>query len=285
MTRERSSLTTYQKLSPNRTSPRTGKVRRLTPHALAGNLSVEAALNLSSFQNYDPAAGASCNYVIGSDGRAGLCVPETHRAWTTSNRANDQEAITFEISNDGKGPDWHMSDAAINAWLDLAVDIAIFYGYKKVAYYGNKDINGAPDEMIITLHRWWANKACPGDYFIRQLPWLVKEINKRLNDGPAEKFIGEGTKAQVEPAPVSPTPPTEPESPVAAPDSSYTITLKVTALNVRKGPGTSFPVVTCLINDKNTYTIVEESNGPGADKWGRLKSGLGWVALNHTSKV
>ena len=31
-------------------------------------------------------------------------------------------------------------------------------------------------------------------------------------------------------------------------------------------------------------TIVEEASGVGASKWGRLKSGAGWISLDHVQK-
>ena len=54
--------------------------------------------------------------------------------------------------------------------------------------------------------------------------------------------------------------------------------VKVTAdaLNIRKGPGTSYAIAGC-IRDKGTYTIVKE-NG----RWGYLKSGAGWICLDYT---
>lgn len=45
-------------------------------------------------------------------------------------------------------------------------------------------------------------------------------------------------------------------------------------LNVRKGPGTNYEVVTQVYLDQ-AFTILEEYNG-----WGRLKSGVGWISLN-----
>lgn len=33
------------------------------------------------------------------------------------------------------------------------------------------------------------------------------------------------------------------------------------------------------------YTIVEEADGPGASKWGRLKSGAGWISLDFVKKM
>jgi hypothetical protein len=64
---------------------------------------------------------------------------------------------------------------------------------------------------------------------------------------------------------------------------AYTVKVTANSLNIRKGAGTDTAVVG-VIADKGVYTIVEESNGVGASKWGRLKSGAGWIALDHTVK-
>ena len=52
-----------------------------------------------------------------------------------------------------------------------------------------------------------------------------------------------------------------------------------------KGPGTNYAVNMTLVNDKNAYTIVEESDGTGATKWGKMKSGVGWISLDYAKKV
>ena len=290
--RRKSSLATFEFISPNKGIPRNRTIRRLSPHCVAGNLSVESTLKLAAFQ---AGGSASTNYAIDSTGRSGLGVEETNRAWTTSSAANDNEAITFEIANNGGAPDWRMSDAAINTFLDQAVETCKYYGYKSVAYQekpSNVTIGTdateawiktwAPDSsMIITLHNWYKNKACPGPYFMRQLPWLVREMNKRLQDPnwTPEKFIGEGAVK----------PDTSPQTPAKTPPSneggvSYFIRINTTSLNVRKGPGTNYEVVKTLINDKNIYTIIEEANAPDGSKWGRFKSGIGWVSLKYTAR-
>lgn len=58
----------------------------------------------------------------------------------------------------------------------------------------------------------------------------------------------------------------------------------VDVLNIRKGPGTNYGT-NGAIRDKGTYTIVAESDGPGASKWGKLKSGAGWISLDYAKKV
>lgn len=288
-TRTGSPLISYTKLSPNFTKPRKGPIRRHTPHCVAGDLSVESILGLSSFMNPDSKNGSSVSYAIGKDGRVGLGVDEKNRPWTTSNGTNDHEAITYELSNIGREPDWKMSDIVINSWLDLAVEVTQFYGFKKVNYK-EKPSNIVPanveswiktwakdDEMIITLHRWYWNKACPGDYFVKQLPWLVEEMNIRLSGGVPTLF-GASIPIQA-PVIVQPVPKQETAF------KPYTIRITASALNVRLKPDINSKVVKTLVNDKNIYTISEEANGPGTDKWGHLKSGLGWIALMYTTKV
>lgn len=285
-TRKSSGMEVYMRISPNSTKPRNKKIRRLTPHCVAGNLKIETTLGLSSFINYDTNKGASTNYTIGTDGRIGLGVEETNRAWTTSCRENDMEAITFEISNNGGAPDWPMSDMAIESWLRLAENIVRFYGFKRVAYKAKpssvargvettekwiKTWDVDPDAMIITFHTWYVNKSCPGNFLMKKMPSLVDELNKRL-----------GNYAQEEkPIPV--------EKPSTNNKVPYLIKINTPALNVRKGPGIKYGTNLTLTNDPNTYTIVEESEGnissTEVGKWGRLKSGAGWIALKYTKKV
>lgn len=62
--------------------------------------------------------------------------------------------------------------------------------------------------------------------------------------------------------------------------------VKVTAdvLNIRKGPGTNYGTAG-QIRDRGVYTIVAESTGTGASKWGKLKSGAGWISLDYVKKA
>lgn len=65
----------------------------------------------------------------------------------------------------------------------------------------------------------------------------------------------------------------------------YLAKVTATALNIRRGPGTSYAKAG-TITDKGTYTIVEEKAGPGSNAgWGRLKSGAGWISLDYVKRV
>lgn len=71
-----------------------------------------------------------------------------------------------------------------------------------------------------------------------------------------------------------------------APTASTPYLVKVTAsaLNIRKQPTTA-SAITGTIRDRGVYTIVEEASGAGATRWGKLKSGAGWISLDYTKKV
>ena len=58
----------------------------------------------------------------------------------------------------------------------------------------------------------------------------------------------------------------------------YIIRVTVNALNVRKGPGTSYAINT-VVYKGGVYTIVEQK-----ENWGKLKSGAGWICLDYTEK-
>ena len=70
----------------------------------------------------------------------------------------------------------------------------------------------------------------------------------------------------------------------AATATSYLVKVTTDVLNIRKGPGTNYGVAG-QIKGKGIYTIVAEAAGPGATKWGKLKSGVGWISLDYTKKV
>ena len=81
------------------------------------------------------------------------------------------------------------------------------------------------------------------------------------------------------PAP-SPAPTVEPSP---APVKGYEVKVTAAALNIRKSPGLAGKVVG-VIKDKKTYTIIDEKDISGV-KWGKLKSGAGWISLKFTKRA
>ena len=73
-------------------------------------------------------------------------------------------------------------------------------------------------------------------------------------------------------------------TPDTAAFSPYLVRVSITDLNIRKGPGTNY-AKTGKYTGIGTFTIVEEADGQGASRWGRLKSGAGWVSLDYCTKV
>lgn len=177
-----SGLVVYTKLSPNHSGQRTHSIDRITPHCVVGQLSCESICGCFT----SPGREASCNYGIGTDGRISLCVEEKNRSWCSSSNANDQRAVTIECSSDKTAP-YAMTDAVYAALIDLCTDICKRNGKSKLLWFGDKNKTLAyepkADEMIITVHRWFANKSCPGDWLYNRLGDLAAKVTSRLGGG------------------------------------------------------------------------------------------------------
>lgn len=146
-----------------------GKIKKITIHHMAGNLSVERCGQLFANSSSD----VSSNYGIGTDGRIGMYVEEKNRPWTSSNATNDYQAVTIEVANDKIGGDWHVSDKALEATIKLCVDICKRNGIKKLNFTGDKSGN-------LTMHSYFVSTACPGPYLKSKFPYIADEVNKRL---------------------------------------------------------------------------------------------------------
>lgn len=171
-----SKLICYTKISPNSTNPRNHKIDKITIHHMAGNLSIEscgAGFASASRQ-------ASSNYGIGSDGRIGMYVEEKNRSFCSSSRENDHRAITIEVANDSKAPDWHVSDKALESLIALCVDICQRNGIEKLNFTGDKNGN-------LTQHNYFAATECPGPYLKKKFAYIAQEVNRRLTEAENKK--------------------------------------------------------------------------------------------------
>lgn len=179
-----SNLVTYTKISPNKNSPRNNSIDRITIHCYVGQVTAEQGCNSSRFVKYDANNGASCNYVVGKDGTVGLCVEEKDRSWCSSNSANDNRAVTIEVASDSFHP-YKVTDLAYNKLIELVTDICRRNGKTKIIWFGDKDktLNYEPkeNEMVMTVHRWFAAKACPGDYLYNLHNDIANKVNQKLN--------------------------------------------------------------------------------------------------------
>ena len=321
MTYTNSSLVSYTKLSPNHSGQRTHSIDRITPHCVVGQCSVETLGNIF----LPTSRQASCNYGIGVDGRVGMYVEEKNRSWCSSSSANDQRAVTIECASDTTEP-YAFKDVVYQTLIKLCVDICKRNGKKKLLWLGDKDktLSYEPksDEMVLTVHRWFANKSCPGSWMYARMGDLAEKVTAQLGSGTsgdteaeypekltegyyrvrkawsdsksqkgAYKILSNAKKC----ADANPgysvfdnngvniyTPNT---STKAAPDVPFTVKVSISDLNIRKGPGTDY-AKTGKFTGKGVFTIVEVQSGQGASAgWGRLKSGAGWISLDYAVKT
>ena len=227
------------------------KICKITPHHMAGVLSAERCGKL--FQ--DPKRKASANYGIGDDGEIICYVDEDNRAYTSANKANDCQAITIEISNAIAGGMWPISAAAWESLINLCVDICERYDFRL-------EYDGTPNGSL-TRHNMFAATSCPGPYLQERFDDLVELVNARLDN------VEPNLKPIVVPSETS--------------VSDYLVKITAKVLNIREDAGTNYEVVG-QIKDQGVYTIVAEKDGKGASKWGKLKSGAGWISLDYTEQ-
>lgn len=309
-----SSLVKYTSLSPNHSGQRTRSIDRITPHCVVGQLTAEGICAC-----FPKGREASCNYGIGEDGKIALCVEEKNRSWCSSSAENDQRAVTIECASDSTAP-YAFNTAVYNALIELCVDICKRNGKNKLLWLGDKTktLNYAPKsgEMVLTVHRWFANKSCPGDWMYSRMGDLATTVTKRLSGvsgggsttttptgktlyrvrkswsdaksqigafsvlanakslvdkNPSYKVFDESGKVVYE------------KGSTSTAFKPYTVRVTATDLYIRKGAGTNYSANGFI--RPGVYTIVAESSGQGATKWGKLKSGAGWISLDYAKKL
>lgn len=179
-------MVAYTRLSPNHSGQRTHSIDRITPHCVVGQLSAESICGCFT----SPSRQASCNYGIGTDGKVSLCVEEKNRSWCSSSNANDQRAVTIECASDKTEP-YAMNSRVYDSLIKLCTDICRRNGKKKLLWLGdrNKTLNYTPksDEMVLTVHRWFANKSCPGDWLYARLGDLAAKVTAALGSSSEPK--------------------------------------------------------------------------------------------------
>ncbi len=180
-----SKLVNYTRISPNKNSPRNHAIDTITIHCVVGQCSVETLGNVFA----PTSRQASSNYGIGYDGKIGMYVEEKDRSWCSSSASNDNRAITIEVASDTKHP-YAVNEKAFAALLDLVTDICKRNGIKRLVWSTNKkDRMNHLNGCNMTVHRDYANKACPGDYLYNRHGEIAAEVNRRLGasaERPAE---------------------------------------------------------------------------------------------------
>ena len=164
-------------LSPNHSFGRTHAIDTITPHYMGGDCTVETCGEI-----FLPASRqASSNYGVGSDGRIGMYVHESDRAWTSGSGSNDNRAVTIECAN---MPDSSLTDACWDSLVALCVDICRRNGYVGLWYNGSVNYGSVPDGyMLLTMHCWFQDTSCPGPWLKSKFGELAREVTTLLDGG------------------------------------------------------------------------------------------------------
>lgn len=183
-----SPLVTHIKLSPNHSGQRTHVIDRITPHCVVGQCTAESLGTWFSKK----ATQASSNYGIDKDGRIGLYVEEKNRSWCSSSPSNDQRAVTIECASDLTEP-FAFRDVVYQRLIELCADICSRNNKKKLIWIPDKDkalaYQPKSTEMLLTVHRWFADKSCPGEWLMARMGELASEVTKRLTTETVKEMV------------------------------------------------------------------------------------------------
>ena len=156
-------------LSPNHSGLRNQKISKIAIHHAAGIIKGRDLAKIFLPRQRQ----ASANYNLGSDGVIILGVDERNRAWTTSSSWCDNRAITIEVGNSTRGPNWEISDFVLDRLIDLVTDICRRNNIYPCTYTGDK-------EGVLQKHEWYASTNCPGPYLGKKFSYIANEVNRRL---------------------------------------------------------------------------------------------------------
>jgi hypothetical protein len=279
------------------------------PHYTAGRSGAtinKIVIHHAATTNFDSMPGvwqtrqASAHYGIGQKGEIRAYVDEANVAWHAGNWEANLTSIGIEHTNATGDPTWNVNQATIDASAKLCADIAKRHGLGQLVPYKN-----------LFPHSQFTATACPGvlagrlqeiansanamnrtptaptsgvtPYRVR-LTWSNATSQKgafndltnakRCADANKGYSVFDGTGKLLYPS----------GSAITQPTAGYSVRVSITNLNIRTGPGTNYPL-TGKTTGTGVFTIIEESAGQGATKWGKLKSGAGWGSLDYTQQV
>ena len=187
-----SPLVGYTRLVNKHSGLRTHCIDRITPHCVVGQVT---AARLGDI--FSGTRDVSSNYGIALDGTVALYVEEKNRSWCSSSNANDQRAITIECASDPKPP-YAFKPIVYDTLVKLCIDICKRNGKKKLLWFGDKtkslNYSPKPDEMVLTVHRWFCNKSCPGDWMYARMGDLAQKVTAALSGDDAAPAPQPSTK-------------------------------------------------------------------------------------------
>ena len=183
----RSALTDVYMASPHHRGYRISQIDRITIHCTVGQCTAEALgywFQLSEIH--------SANYGVDRDGRILCAVDEDRISICSSSYANDMRAVTIEVASDAEHP-YAVTPAAMESLIRLVVDICRRNGKIRVVWIPDKfralSYDQEDDEMLLTVHRWFTNTLCPGEYLMEHMCEISTVSTELLTeeDGQMEK--------------------------------------------------------------------------------------------------
>jgi peptidoglycan hydrolase-like protein with peptidoglycan-binding domain len=139
-------------------------------------------------------------YHIANSGAVTGIVNPNRRPYSTGG-VPDPNAVTFEIDNSSVGGIWPVSDAAVQALIDVIVYHASVSPRAGKGFAKNiKEVTQS--EFFIAWHQQYSATACPGPFLLSQLDYIVDECNKRASGAP----VTPPTPVTPQPAPPSKKP-------------------------------------------------------------------------------
>ena len=318
-----SPLVNYTKISPHRNSPRNNAIKKITIHHMAGNLSVETCGNVFQSKKASSNYGIGTDgrvgmYVEEKDRSWASSSPENDNQAVTIEVANDQIGGQWHVSDTALA---NLIDLCVDICKRNGIAKLNFTGNKNGnltmhKYFAATACPGPYLESKFPYIAAEVNKRLGVSSGSTTQPSTPSTPAAGLSVGTVVNFAGgkhytsanaaSGSAAKAGPAKITAVSANTKHpyhiihtdgtsnvygwvdaSAVSAAGGSaavnYTVRVKITDLNIRSGPGTNNAKKGVI--KPGVYTIVQEATGAGASKWGKLKSGAGWISLDHCEKM
>ena len=179
MTFTNSPLVTHSRPAKHKEENRNHIIDTVTIHCVVGQWTAEQGCDY--FATVE--RRCSSNYIVGRDGSIGLSVEEKDRSYCSSNPENDHRAITIEVASDTEEP-YAVTDTAYNTLILLLADICRRNGIKSLKWKADPSLVGQVDQQNMTVHRWFSEKSCPGEYLYQRHGDIAAKVNALLEENP-----------------------------------------------------------------------------------------------------
>lgn len=224
-------------------------------------------------------------FIDGNTGNVYQTLPWNHRGWHCGTGTSGQSANNTHIGVEmcepacikyTSGANFTCSDlttakAVAKRTYEAAVELFAYL----CKQYG---LNPLADGVIIS-HKEGYSRGVASNHGDPEHLW------NQLGMGYTMEGFRKAVQAAMGSGGVTTTPSTEKPTTggTAATVEPYLVRVTISDLYIRKGPGTNYGKNGFI--KPGVYTIVEESTGTGATKWGKLKSGAGWISLDYAKPV